>query len=902
MPRSVHVRMAEASEVTAMNPMSSAHLDPAAMATTPWHAIAPAEALAALASDPKGLGDQEAASRLARVGPNSLPEGPTATPLRIFLRQFASPLIYLLLAAAALALVLGDRWDAAFIMGVLLVNAAVGAFQEAKADASARALRSLVPQTALVRRDGVEQEVGSEQVVPGDIVALESGMHVTADLRLIEAKGLQIDESLLTGESLPVGKDAGASMDAGTPLADRLTMAHAGTTVIEGRAVGLVVATGHHTAIGGIGRSLDEAARSAVATPLVERMTVFARQIALAAVALILVLAVLLAAQGAGWREIAMLGIALAVSAIPEGLPIAVTVALSSSARRMAERNVIVRALPAVEGLGACTLIASDKTGTLTLNRLCVERVLLADGTTIDRTRWLEASAPELSALGEAVALCNEAGLDLEGVPFGDSVDVALMVFAEEAGHRLGPLVAAQRLAMVPYEPALRYAAVEVDLAGTPRLIVKGAPETVLAMCAEARPEQLAWAEGLAREGYRVLAIAAGDERCDGLAIADRLHDLKLIGFIGLSDPLRAGAADAVRRCAEAGIGVRMITGDHPATALAIARKLGLAATEAEVATGAQLVACASDPEAFRLEVLPARVFARIEPAQKLAIVEALQAEGEIVAVTGDGVNDGPALQAAQIGIAMGRGGTDVARGAADLVLADDNFASIVAGIEEGRVTFLNIRKIVMFLLATGIAEIGMFLAALATGLPMPLTPVQLLWLNLVTNGVQDVTLGFGRGEGDEMQAPRLKLTSLIDREALILMLPAAALMTGLALWLLAAELRSGANIDEARNAVLLLVVLFQNAFLLAIRHLARPFWRMHPPENRWLFLGMVTATGIHLAAMHLAPLQALLGVRPLEAELLFYALVGGLAVLLATEGAKRWVRRRAHLPLEAPA
>lgn len=859
-----------------------------------WHAMPPGAVLQTLGTALTGLSDEEVERRLQRYGFNRLPEAPSAGALRTLVRQFASPLIYLLLAAGMLALFIGDRWDAVFIFGVLLLNAVLGAVQEMKSDASARALHSLVPQTALVRRGGIGREIASERLVPGDVVHLDSGMRVTADVRLLEAQGLEIDESLLTGESLPILKDPSANLEQDCPLGNRATISHAGTTVVSGRAVGAVVATGEHTALGRIGRSLEEVARAGAVTPLVQRMEQLARQIAGAAVTLILLLAVLLAFEGQAWREIAMLAIALAVSAIPEGLPIAVTVALSNGARRMAKRNVIVRALPAVEGLGSCTLIASDKTGTLTINRLTVERVVLRDGTSGDRATWLGGVEwLPMMTIGQAAVLCNEAGLSEHGVPLGDAVDVALLAFAGELGLDVLGLLRTRRLAIIPYEPAQRFSAVEVELGGGPRLVVKGAPEAILKMCAGDFSDTSRIIEQLAREGYRVIALAEGSEaNCPG-PIEERLRGLSLIGFVGLTDPLRPEAAEAVKTCAAAGIDVRMVTGDHPSTALAIARHLGLANEPNEVVTGATLALYAGDPAAFGASVAGARVFARIEPAQKLAIVQALQQQGQIVAVTGDGVNDGPALQAAHIGVAMGRAGTDVARGAADLVLADDNFASIVAGIEEGRVTFANIRKVVIFLLATGAAEIGMFVAALAAGLPMPLTPVQLLWLNLVTNGVQDVTLGFGKGEGDEMRRPpRRTLLSLIDVDALVLMLPAAALMTGLAVWLLDRELASGTSIEEARNLVLLMAVLFQNAFLLSIRHLRSSAFHFHG-ENPWLFLGIASALGLHILAMQLAPLQDLLRVAPVSLSGALYALLAASMVLLATELAKQAARRR---------
>ncbi|NNC60276.1 MAG: HAD-IC family P-type ATPase [Erythrobacter sp.] len=860
-----------------------------------WHTLSASEALSLAGSSQSGLDETEAGARLAIYGHNRLPETGRSSPLGIFLRQFTNPLIYLLMVAGILSLAIGDRWDAIFIFGVLTTNALISSYQEHKADESARALRELVPQIARVRRGGAAREIASADLVPGDIVELESGMKVTADMRLLSASGLRVDESLLTGESASVVKDADCAIGEDTSPGDRLTMAHAGTTVVEGRGIGVTVATGVTTLLGEIGTTLASATRSAVDTPLVRRMALLARQIAIATVILIAILSVLLALRGEGTRDIVLLAIALAVAAIPEGLPIAVTVGLSAAARRMARHNVIVRALPAVEGLGACTLIASDKTGTLTLNRLTVERVALAGGAFIDRRDWLDGPVPAaLADLGQAAALCNEARLTDSGSPVGDSVDLAFLDLARETGSDPAAALSAERLAIVPYEPALRFAAVEVVTADSRRLVVKGAPETVLAMCDKVDPGAAKIVERMASDGYRVLVLAEGRAPPQDGRIMDHLHGLRLLGFVGLTDPLRTGVVEAVQHCHEAGIEVRMITGDHPATALAIGRQMDLAAGPDDVVTGAELATLGNESEKFAQAVRHAVIFARIEPAQKLAIVRALQQAGEIVAVTGDGVNDGPALRAADIGVAMGRGGTDVARGAADLVLADDNFATIVAGIGEGRVTFLNVRKIVLFMVATGLAEICMFLGALATGLPMPLTPVQLLWLNLVTNGVQDVTLGFGRSEGNELkQPPRRKLAALIDRDAILLMLPGAVVMTAISVWMLASHLAAGDTIDEARNAVLLMVVLFQNTFLLSVRSLHLPVWRWHPPENGWMFLGMTAALALHIGAMNFPPMQIMLGIQPVSITVVLQCLAGALAVLAVTELAKWRVRSR---------
>lgn len=859
-----------------------------------WHAVDGGACLGVLMSSEQGLASAEAARRRAQYGANTLPEPKRPGPLLLFLKQFASPLIYLLLAAAIISLLVGERLDALFILGVLSVNALIGAIQEGRADASAQALRSLVPRRARVRRDNMVIEIASQDIVPGDVVELESGMRVTADIRLLVSNALTADESALTGESLPVAKDATAHIPPEAVLADRATMVHAGCAISQGRGAGLVVATGLDTALGQISRSLGLAGRIDSPPPLVRRMSVLTRQIAIGAMGLIALLSLLLYLDGEPLKHILLLAVALAVSAIPEGLPVAVSVALAVAARRMAERNVIVRSLPAVEGLGTCTLIASDKTGTLTVNRLSVERIVTAQGVECARGDLAGHGCDDaLAEIGLAVAACNEAQLSAAGEPAGDAVDVALLDFAREVGQEIGPSCAFRRRRVIPYEPQLRFAAVEIEGADGLCQFVKGAPETVLPMCTDAASSAVKGASALAQGGYRVIAVAAGRDGGEAELLV-KLRDLRLVGFIGLADPLRPEVPMAVAQCANAGIGVRMITGDHPQTARTIALQLGIACEPHEVVTGAELAQLASDQQALSDRIATARVFARTEPAQKLAIVQALGARGEIVAVTGDGVNDAPALKAADIGIAMGLTGTDVARDAADLILADDNFASIVAGIEEGRITYANVRKIVMFVLATGLAEIGMFLAALATGLPMPLTPIQLLWLNVVTNGAQDVMLGFGRGEGDELERPpRGQRTQLVDTEALLLMLPATILMTGLALWLMRDAIARGASIDEARNGVLLLTVLFQNIYVLCMRHLRRPVWHWSAQENRWLFVGVGAALLLHVAAMHFAPAQRVLGVQPVDATMVGTCLLGMLAIACVTEAGK-WLAARA--------
>lgn len=851
-----------------------------------WHATDIATCLAALGTSADGLDEAEVRSRQARYGPNILPHKARPGFLHLFVRQFRSPLIYLLLAAAIVSAALGAWIDAGFILVVLLLNAIIGTVQEGRAGASAEALRSMIRQMARVRRAGAVHEMAAEALVPGDIIEVESGMRLSADARLLDATGLRVEEAALTGESLPVAKDPVAVVPAAAGLGDRVTMLHAGTTVVEGRGTALVVATGANTALGRIAGALDAAQDTA--PPLVIRLKRFSRWLAVYAMLAILLVAAVQAAQGMPAAEIFFLAIALAVSAIPEGLPVAVTVALAAATQRMAQRHVIVRALPAVEGLGACTLIASDKTGTLTLNRQSVERVMRADGISLGPAQWAEDAA--VRALGQTAALCNDAALTADGTGTGDTVDIALLCFARRIGIDIDDLRRrATRIAAMPYEPHRKFAAVIVEMDGARVVHVKGANETLLPMCRPANQARGAAIEALTGQGYRVLAVAMATLP-SGAPLMDPAHPsgLTLLGHVGLFDPLRPEAADAVARCQRAGIQVRMVTGDHPATALTIARTLGLAASAQEVMTGRDIAALEADPDRRDARIAASRVFARVEPAQKLAIVDALQRQGELVAVTGDGVNDAPALQAAHIGVAMGRCGTDVARGAADLILTDDNFASIVAGVEEGRITYANIRKIVIVLLATGLAEIGLILGALLLGLPVPLTAVQLLWLNVVTNGIQDVALGFGRGEGDELdRPPRRPDEPLIDAQALALMLPAALYMTICALALFRWQLGQGATVDEARNLVLFATVLFQNAYVFAMRSERRSLLREPLTSNPWLLAGILGALLLQLAAQYLPLLQTVLGTAPLRGTDYAIAGMAALGLLITTEGVK---------------
>ena len=740
-----------------------------------WHAMQSEAVIAELATSPHGLAESEAQRRQQEFGRNLLPEkGPTPLWL-IVLRQFISPLIYILVAAAVVSALIGDMKDAAFIAAVLVLNAVIGAYQEWQAERSSHALEKLLRMHAQVDRDGEVREVMADEVVPGDVLWLESGNRVPADIRLLSAQGLEVDESLLTGESLTVIKDSAWTGAREATLADRQNMTFAGSLVARGRAKGVVVATGSATSVGQL--AMDVLGSGGGKPPLLQRMERFTNYVAVGT---------LVAASGIGLLGIVLGGytlvetfffvVALAVSAIPEGLPIAITVALAVATTRMAKRNVIVRQLTAVEGLGSCTLIATDKTGTLTCNELTVREVCLANGDVFPVTgqgfmpqgevllagqRAELAERPELSATIRTAVLCNEADLHHrhdEWVWRGDAVDIAALCLGVKVGiQREQTLDLLPLENCIPFEPERQFAATFHQAGEHVEVCVKGAPERVLAMCGDklssaerVRLDQLAL--GMAARGLRVIAVARG-ELIEGLhseEIPPQPKNLTLLGFLGMIDPLRAGAREAVEDCQRAGVLVSMVTGDHRVTALAIARDLGLADRDEQVVTAADLEGKSVDQLA---EMVPrVRVFARVTPRQKLQIVEAARKAGHFVAVTGDGVNDAPALRAANIGVAMGKAGTDVAREASELVISDDNFSSIVGGIEEGRIAYDNIRKVIYLLVSMGAAELLMVLLAVIAGLPVPLLPVQLLWLNLVTNGIQGVALAFEPSEGDSLR------------------------------------------------------------------------------------------------------------------------------------------------------
>ena len=834
----------------------------------------------------------------------------------VFLRQFLSPFIYILLVAAVVSLLVNQVPSAVFIVAVLLLNALIGTIQEVSAQRSADALRDMVKGTARVLRDGTIVTIDSENVVPGDVVLLASGDKVPADLRLIDCAELCVDESMLTGESLAITKNAQAVVQDNAPLAERVNCCFAGSIITRGRGMGEVVATGLQTEIGHIAKRVS--ARRVSEPPLMIRIRRFTYQVAAGILTAIVLLAGLMAVQG-GYTGVAMImmGIGLAVSTIPEGLPAALTVALAIGMRRMAQANVIIRKLIAVEALGSCTFICSDKTGTLTVNELTIQSAVLPSGHRFEATGAgiapgdvLGDDRPLLRELCVTGVLANESHLDYAGgewVSDGDIVDVAFLVFAKKYGLSLnGIREQRKRLKLIPYESENAYSASVNGEGPDTTLHVKGSPEKILSASTQMMlatgpvPVDSAALEAqfteLAEQGYRVIALAKRPQHAED---PTELKDLVFLGMVAMIDPIRPEAKDAIADCHTGGIGVAMVTGDHPATARAIGADLGLCERDDTVVTGVMIKQAEADGEnALREMILPARVFARIEPIQKELIVATFMADGHFVAVTGDGVNDAPAMRRANAGVAMGKSGTDVAKEAADLIITDDNFASIVAGVEQGRIVYNNIRKVISLLTATGFSALLLFFLSVAAGLPMPLTAVQLLWLNLVANGLQDVALAFEPKEGGELRRPpRSPKEPIFNAHVIEHLLVAGTIMGVLAFAVFSTALSSGFTEEEARNITLLLMILFGNMHALSSRSEHRSVFRMSFFKNPFLAVAVPTATLIHLATMNLPGMSGVLEISPVSLQVFFSVLGVALCFLACEEIHKatlRWRARRA--------
>ncbi len=873
----------------------------------PWHALASEAVFAGLSSGAEGLSTAEASRRLAEAGPNELSFAAATPWWRVLLRQFISPLIGILLTAAAVTIVQQHWVDAGAILFILCINAALGFVQERKAEADVRALQSLSTPSCRALRDDAEKVVSGRELVPGDVVLLESGERVPADLRLFEANGLQLDESMLTGEPFAATKHPG-QLPADTSDADRANIAFSGTFVGSGRGRGVVIATGAGTALGEINALVQGPPGK---SPLQQLTHSLERRIGLVVLAALVFVFIAGLVLGHDVSTMFRISVGLAVATIPESLPIVLTVALSLGVSRMAKRNAIIRTLPAVETLGSTNVIGSDKTGTLTENRLTVERLWTTAGQLDISAGGDDGGAtdtPLVRAVLRAGALTNEATLSSEEDDLeysGDAVDAAMAKTAVARGAISERDRTAEPAAHQPYEPHLRYSqTVHADGRGRRTLYVKGSPEAVLAAAATMAREDgegpcdpaliHAANEALGRDGLRV--IATGSRR---LADDEELRaplpapsGLTFLGMEGMTDPPRPGVADAIAKCRRAGIKVMMITGDHPVTATAIAGRLGLE-TDKTALTGAEMATLDDHMLAARLG--QTSVAARVSPVEKLRIVRTLQSSGKVVAVTGDGVNDAPALKAAAIGVAMGKSGTDVAREAADVVLTDDNFVTIVHAVEEGRVTFAAIRKTTFFLLSTGAAALVAVTLSVFADTPLLFLPVQMLWMNVVTNGVQDIALAFEPAEGDELRRPpRPPSDGILSRTLWFRAGITGAWMALAVILSFIVELHAGYPEIHARTLALTMFVMLSFFQVFSSRAETRSLFQLRPLANKPLLYTSLAALTLHWAVMTWPVTAGLLELTPLNArEWLLCAAVGS-TVLIIVE-AEKAVRRWAH-------
>ena len=880
--------------------------------------LSPKELFKQLSTSEAGLSAAEAAERLIQHGPNRLGDEEKISRLAILVRQFTSPLIFILLIAAVVTGLLEEYIDTGVILAVVILNAVIGYFQEYRAEQSVRALKKMVVPRARVIRDGKEREVDSVDLVPGDVVLLTSGVKVPADLRLTQVLELKTDESMLTGESLPAEKSSGPINEQNLPPGHQKNMAFLGTVVVSGRGRGLVVATGQGSVLGSIAREMREA--TVAQAPLQEKFHRFSTRIGyvvLAASVLLFGIGVLV---GETMKEMFMTAVAAAVATIPEGLPAVLTIALAVGVRSMARRNAIIRKLPAVETLGSTTVICTDKTGTLTKNEMTVkvvhdgEHVYQVTGTGYEPDgellhEWLPITEGERQDLFKNLRiglLCNESNIYEEDGRYrvdGDPTEGALIVSAMKAGLTLNE--ERQRwpqLAMIPFESDRGYMATLHRHEGRNYIFVKGGPERVLELCSACAKgslkvqEILDTAQRFAQEGMRVLAMAYKEVPAD-LTEITHAHvegELVLTGLQGMIDPPRPEAIEAVKGCKQAGIRVVMITGDHGVTAAAIGRMIGIVEAGAEVLTGRELEGM-SDDDLFE-RVKSVSIFARVAPQHKLRIARQLMRHGEVVAMTGDGVNDAPALKAAHIGIAMGRTGTDGAQEASDMVITDDNFATIFHAVAEGRVVFDNIRKVVFFLIPTGIAAILSIIATIFLGLPMPYTPSQLLWINLVTNGLQVIALTFEPGEPDvALRPPRDPAEGVMSRVLMQRTVLVGTLIAAGVVYSFHHALALGEHLEQARTVAMTTMVFFQFFQTWNSRSEMTSVFRLSPLSNPLLFYAIVASLFAQLAVIYAPPLRWIFHTEPLTVAEWLRISAFSLTVILAVEIDKALRRRSLH-------
>lgn len=861
-----------------------------------------------------GLSNVEAQSRLLKYGKNVLPKSKQKNIWQVFFSQFLNPLVMILIITGIISIFTNEYIDAIFILLVILSDALLGTFQEWKAEKQALALQNMIQINAKVFRDNQMIEIPSLELVLGDIVHLESGDKVGADLRLVHSANLMVDEAFLTGESIGSFKYSD-TLRKNSPITDQHNIVFAGSTILSGRGTGIVTATASHTELGKIANHVNN--HKLEKTPLVIRMEKFTKQVSLLVIIVAVIITFVLYLKGFAPREIFFTVVALSISAIPEGLPVSLTIALSIASNRMAKKNVIVKKLNAVESLGSCTVIATDKTGTLTLNEQTAKIILLpngeshnisgigynCDGYISDKNEIVD----ELVSMG---VLNNEANLyfsENEWKFQGDSIDVALLFL----GHKANILSSLKEkypiIGEIPYESEKKYSAVFFKNKLNTEVTVKGSLETVLSFCSDMKlnGEKVSLNhdmifkqnETLAASGYRVIAFASGRaenfDPKENMTESD-LPNMTFLGLIGFIDPIRKEVPKAIETCKQAGIKIIMVTGDHPLTAKVIGNELGLL-NDGFLTTGDELESYLKKGEKISDSFIQkVSIFARVTPTQKLAIIESLKRTGEFVAVTGDGVNDAPAMKCAHVGIAMGSG-TEVAKETGSLIITDDNFSSITSGIEEGRYAYENIRKVIYMLLSCGISEVLFFILSLIFNMPIPLLALQLLWLNLVTDGIQDVALSFEKGEKQVMRQPPRKTTESIFNRIMIEEILISGFTIGVIVfgfWFYLIHV-AHMNTESARSYILLIMVLMQNIHVFNCRSEYTSVFKLSFKSNPLIICGIFATLILQLIVTETPFLSNILNTVPLDFYHIMLAFLLTIPLLIVMELFKCVKRRQ---------
>ncbi len=896
-----------------------------------WYMKGIDEVIRELGSSPEGISSEEALRRIEKYGPNELQEKKKKTPFTMFMDQFRDFMILVLVAASVISGIIGELSDTVAIVVIVVLNAVIGFIQEFRAEKAMAALKKMAAPSATVIREGLYMAISPSEIVPGDIAVLEAGKVIPADMRLMESVQLRMEEAALTGESVPVEKHTGPLPGETVPLGDRKNMVYRGTIVSHGRGKGIVVATGMETELGKIASLLQE--EEEVKTPLQKRLAVFGQKLAYAVLAICAIVFGIGILRGEPPLLMLLTAISLAVAAIPEALPAVVTISLAIGAKKMAKQNALIRRLPAVETLGSVTYICSDKTGTLTLNKMTVEEIWV-DGklvtsnelrvTSKEELGKLVTRYPSLTTFFRALALSNDARLDVSGDVVGDPTEVALFVAAKEKGfdkmevEKEFPRVAeipfdSERKCMTtfhkcevrseksegknegtPYFPFLTSylsftkGAIEVLVEKSDNVLTSGGPK------AADRNETLRISERMAADGLRVLGVAVRgwDKIPEDMSAESVETGLTIIGLVGMMDPPREEAKEAVSLCKAAGIRPVVITGDHPLTAKVIARRIGILEDDSKsILTGKELEELSLEKFEERVEHI--RVYARVAPEQKLKIVKALQDKGQFVAMTGDGVNDAPALKRADIGVAMGITGTDVAKEAAHMILLDDNFATIVRAVKEGRKIYDNVRKFIKYLLTTNSGEIWTLFLAPLVGLPIPLLPIHILWINLVTDGLPALALSAEPAEGDVMRRPpRHPKESIFGQGLGLHAIWVGLLMAGVVLFVQAWSLKTGHA--HWQTMVFTVLCLTQLGHVLAIRSEKESLFTIGVFSNKYLLGAVILTFGLQMATVYIPALNPVFKTEPLTIDELLMSLLLSSVVFFAVEGEKFLRRRRA--------